>query len=127
MNSIVEKINSCGWTDWSVDKLEMDFDKVLVRVSENIEGTVTICCKDYIGISYIGHWDESVIEDIRIETNGSLINESLENVKKLYGENPLLGGGVKEISDNWYQLNIKLIDGNIIKVVCKNIEIVEVK
>ena len=83
-----------------------------------------IICKDYIGYSLIGHWDESIIEDIVIDESGTLINESLQIVIKLYGENPLPGGGVKKIDDCWYQLNIILIDGNIIKVACKDFETV---
>lgn len=125
MDTIVEKINNSGWADWSLNKLEIDYDRVLIRVSDDTEGIVAICCRDYIGFSSIGHWDESVIEDITVETKGNLIDESLHTVKKLYGENPLLGGGVKKIDDIWYQVNIKLIDGNVIKVACKRIEVAE--
>jgi len=86
---------------------------------------ITICCNDYIGFSFIGHWDESVIEDIMVEKKGSLIDKSLQTVKKLYSDNPLSGGGNKKIDDSWYQINIKLIDGNLIKVACKSIEVIE--
>ncbi|MCO1604716.1 hypothetical protein [Desulfosporosinus nitroreducens] len=125
MNSIVDKINNSSWADWSLDKFEIDYERVLITVSEDIEGNLTICCKDYIGFSFIGHWDESVIEEINVETYGSLIDESLQVVKSLYGESPLPGGGVKKIDDSWYQVNIKLIDGNIIKIACKSLEVVE--
>jgi len=124
MDTIVNKINNSGWADWSLDKFEIDYDRVLISISEDIEGNVTICCRDYIGFSFIGHWDESIIEDIIVETNGSLIDESIKTVKKLYENYPLPGGGVKNINDSWYQVNIKLIDGNIIKVACKSIEVV---
>lgn len=124
MKSIVDKINNSGWADWSLDKFEIDYERVLVTLSEDVEGALTISCKDYIGFSYIGHWDESIIEDISITTGGDLAEESIKSVKKLYGDNPLPGGGVKKIDDSWYQVNIKLIDGNIIKVACKSIEVV---
>ncbi len=122
MDNTAEKINNSCWADWSLDKLEFDYDRVLITVSKDTEIIVTICCKDFIGLSFIGHWDESVIEGITVETKGNLIDESLYTVKKLYGENPLPGGGVKKIDDNWNQLSIKLIDGNVIKVACKSIE-----
>lgn len=125
MDTIVEKINNSSWADWSLNKLEVDYDRLLIRVSDYTEGIVTICCRDYIGFSFIGHWDESIIKDITVDTKGNLIDESLYTVKKLYGENPLLGGGVKKIDDNWYQVNIKLIDGNIVKIACKRIEVTE--
>jgi hypothetical protein len=123
MYKTIEILNGGGWADWSLCKLEIDYEKVEVIVSsDNEKNIVTILCKDYIGFTFVGHWDESIIEDIRIETSGNLIDDSLQTVKKLYGENPLPGGGVKKIEDVWYQLNIKLIDGNVIKVACKNIE-----
>lgn len=124
MDKIIEILNGGGWADWSLTKLEIDYEKVEVVVSsDNGKNNVKIRCKDYIGFSFIGHWDESIIEDIKVETFGSLIDESLQVVRSLYGESPLPGGGVKKIDDIWYQVNIKLIDGNIIKVVCNSIEV----
>jgi hypothetical protein len=126
MDRIIELINGDSWADSSLTKLEIDYDKVEVFVtSDNDNNVVRICCKDYIGFSHIGHWDESVIEDIVVETKGSLIDESLQTVEILYGKNPLPGGGIKNIMDKWYQINIKLIDGNIIKVACKSIEAIK--
>jgi hypothetical protein len=123
MQNIIDILNGGGWADWSINKLEIDFETIEITISGGSENIVSIFCKDYIGFSFIGHWDESVIEDIRVETKGNIIDESLCTVKKLYGENPLPGGGVKKIDDSWYQVNIKLIDGNTIKVACKNIEV----
>jgi hypothetical protein len=124
MNNTIEKINGSGWADWSFSKLEIDYDKVEVSVLSDSENRVKICCRNYIGFSFMGHWDESIIGDIRVETYGNVIDESLQVVKKLYGESPLLGGGVKRIDDVWYQVNIKLIDGNTVKIACRNIEVV---
>jgi hypothetical protein len=123
MNSIIDKINNSGWADWSIDKFEIDYDKVLISLSGEEQNVVTISCKDFIGFSFIGHWDESIIEDIKVEMQGSLVDESLQVVKKLYGETPIIGGGVKKIDDIWHQINIKLIDGNVIKVGCRTIEV----
>ena len=124
MNSSIEKINCSSWTDWDLGKMEIDYNRIVVRLSEGSEVTVTIYCNDYIGISYVGHWDESVIDRIYVEQDGNLIKESKMNIRKFYGVNPLKGGGTKEINDNWYQLNIKLMDGNSVLVACKNIVIV---
>ena len=64
MNSSIEKINCSSWTDWDLGKMEIDYNRIVVRLSEGSEATVTIYCNDYIGFSYVGHWDESVIENI---------------------------------------------------------------
>ena len=128
-DSIVNSINNGFWADSSIDKLEIDFDTVRIDISldRGLDDMITICCKDYIGFSFVGHWDESIIEDITIEESGTLIDESLLAVKQLYGKNPLPGGGAKNIDDCWRQLNIKLIDGNTLKVACKDFETIERK
>lgn len=123
MESIIDKINRDCWHDWSLNKFEINYDRVIISLLDDIEATLTISCSDYIGFSFVGHWDESVIEEIKVETYGNLIDESLHVVKMLYSKNPLPGGGIKKIDDIWYQVNIKLIDGNIIKVACKNIQV----
>lgn len=120
---MVDQINQYSWADWYLDKLEIDFEKIIVYISDINDKPLRICCIDYIGFTYIGHWDESVIEEIIVESNGSLIDDALNTVKNLYGEDPLPGGGVKKTQDKWYQLNIKLIDGNLIKIACKSVRI----
>lgn len=127
MNNSIEKINGSSWADWSFSKLEIDYDKIEVSVLSDSENTVKICCRNYIGFSFIGHWDESIIETISVEMSGTVIDESLQVVKKLYGESPLLGGGVKKIDDVWYQFNIKLIDGNTVRIACRNIEVCDLR
>ena len=123
MTSNIDEINNSCWADWSLNKLEIDYERIVIKVTqEEIKATVNLCCNDYIGFSFIGHWDESVIEEIIVESKGSLIDNSLQTVKKLYGENPSLGGGVKKIHDKWYQVNIRLIDGNTVKIACRSVE-----
>lgn len=122
MNKLIDKINNSNWTDWSLKNIELDFDKIVISLSEELEGFVKFTCKDYIGLSIVGHWDETVIESIIVEYGGSLVNESIEKVKRLYGNNPIKGGGIKDIKDDWYQMNIKLIDGNIYKFAFREIE-----
>jgi hypothetical protein len=55
------------------------------------------------------------------ETKSRIIIISCNPYKCLIGDYPLLGGGVKKFDDNWHHVNIKLIDGNGIKVACKGV------
>jgi len=139
--NIINKIDSFGWADWSLHDFNINYERVSIEISfepigyYNEDGTINknytgeeqlviIHCNNFIGFSFVGHWDESVIEDITIEQTGNLITNSLQEVKHLYGDPPFtLGGGIKKIDSLWYQLNIKLIDGNIIKVACDSFEI----
>lgn len=123
VNNIIEKINSYSWADWSLNKMEIDYEKVVISIRSNRDSTVNIYCLNHIGFCFMGHWDESIIEGISVDNEGGLIDKSLEAIRNLYGDNPLPGGGVKKIYDNWYQVNIKLIDGLFIRIACKELEI----
>lgn len=123
----IDKINNINWHDWTFDDFKIDYDIVLVRVTDDLDWSAIFYCKDFIGFSFIGHWDESTIESISVKANGTLIDESIHVIKKLYGDNPQPGGGTKKIDDSWYQINIKLIDGNIIKIVSKEIRVEFIK
>lgn len=123
---VIDKINSFVGADWSFDDFNIDYERVSIKLSYASDSTnredifATIYCNNFIGFSFVGHWDENIIEYIKVESEGDLIKNSLQEIKRLYGEPPipLLGGGVKKVDSPWYQLNIKLIDGNVIKVVC---------
>jgi len=139
--NIVDKISG-SWADWTFEDFNINYEKVSIKISfepigyYNADGTVnknytgedqhvTIHCNNFIGFSFVGHWDESAVESIKIEQTGDLITSSLQEIKRLNGDPPvpLLGGGLKNIDGQWYQLNLKLDDGNIIKVACESFEV----
>jgi hypothetical protein len=120
--NIINIINDFVGVDWSLDKIIID-DVITIYLSEERGHKVIISCYNFIGFSFVGHWDESIIEYIKVEPEGDLINNSLLKIKSLYGDSPLPAGENKRIDGIWYQLSIKLIDGNIIKVACENFTI----
>lgn len=128
---VIEKINRSCWADWSFDEFIIDYEKVSITLSYN-SGSVhtpdthaTITCKNFIGFSFVGNWDENVIEDINIESKGDLITNSLQKIKLFNGDppTPSLGGGIRKYDSRYYQLNMKMIDGNIIKVVSESFKL----
>ena len=129
--NVIEKINCVNWADWSFDNINMDCESVSIKlsyISDSIyrpDIPATITCKNFIGLSFIGHWDENIIEDIRIEPAGDLITNALQQIKHFNGDPPIpsLGGGMKKMDSQYYQLNVQLIDGNVIKVACDSFEL----
>ena len=125
---VIKRINDFGWVDWALDSLKVDYERIIIKLiycSDSINKPdifATIQCGNFIGFSIIGHWDENIIEHIKIEPKGDLIDDSLRRVECLYGNSPLLGGGMKKIDNKWHQLNVRLIDGNVVKVACDNFE-----
>jgi len=122
---IIQTINKYGWADWSIDTFNIDYEKIVIKISYYVgeEHHATIHCNNFIGFSFIGHWDESIIESIKIEQKGDLVNISLKEVIHCNGQSPSPGGGVKKIDGIWYQLNIKMIDGVVIKIACEYFEL----
>ena len=127
----INRINSFGWADWSLDSISIDYDNVQIKIiypSDSVtrpDVCAVIHCNNFIGFSFVGHWDENIIESIEVDINGEILSASLQTIRRIYGNPPIpsLGGGVKRINNTWYQLNLKLIDGNTIKVACENFEL----
>ena len=125
---VVSSVNNFGWADWSTDSCIVDYDKITIKlvytssIANKSDVYATIQCINYIGFSFIGHWDENIIESIMIEAEGDLITRSLQKIKNNYGEPPVpsQGGGTRQFDNKWYQLSIKLIDGTAIEIVCDN-------
>ena len=115
----INKINKFAGVDWSLDKIFVS-DEIAVCLLNEKGHRITISCHNFIGFSFVGYWAERTIEHIKVEPEGDLINDSLMKIKSIYGEHPLPAGENKKIDGIWNQLDLKLIDGNVIKVACED-------
>ncbi|MGF6906725.1 hypothetical protein [Fusobacterium sp. PH5-44] len=118
---IVKIINEKCWHDTFFEKLEMNFDTIIIYLSYN-EILITLACKNYIGISYLGHWDESVIKDIKVRIDEMITEKALDIIKNnnTYDSK---GGGLKSINDEWYNVVIELIDNVKMNIICSDIDL----
>ncbi len=121
----IYKINEKYWDGWTLESINIDYDVITITIEfESPESKpLTILCKNHLGISYIGQWDESWISDINVKSNTDLIKHSLKKVIELNGDNPRKGGGIKQIGDDWKELNIILDDNLEIKIIFRDIEL----
>jgi hypothetical protein len=110
--------------DYNIDRVEQDFEVITIYLRDGeIDSTVIIRCKDYIGQEMIGLWDDSMIKSITIENSGDFIKNSLKKVMELYSNPDNIPGCVKKTKGQWKQIIIKLIDGVEFKVACADIEV----
>ena len=109
--------------DWIFGEVHMDYEKITITIS-NKPARLKIECKNFIGFQWLGQWDENVIENISIMDAGSVIDECKKRVLQLYSRAPTLGNGSKRLQDNWCQLNIKLIDGVLLIIVYREIDVI---
>lgn len=124
MVNVVSQINNWGWEDCSIVKIELGYDSISIEITDDENRyQISILCEEFIGIEFIGNWDESFIDRIEVTEKGMLIEKSIEKIKKCYGGNTSIPGMKKDINGRWYQLSITLIDGVIIDIACGNIKI----
>lgn len=111
-----------GFSDYSLADIIIDYNNVVINIKD--DDAFEIICKNFIGLDYIGQWDENIISDIEIYDSDIFIDQSKEVIAQ-NNDTEYKGGGVKVYNANWKCLHLKLIDGVIIKIACQEIEIVK--
>ncbi len=111
-----------GFRDYEIKKMDIDYGCIRIQIEGATE--YTIICKDYIGMEYIGQWDECVIEEIEVCHEDEIINRSLDVISK-YNSTDILGGGSKKFDSQWICLKVKLIDSVVINIACADVDIIE--
>ena len=111
-----------GFSDYSLMNIIIDYNDVVVNIKD--DDIFEIKCKNFIGLNYIGQWDENIIADIEIYDSDICIDQSKEVIVH-NNDIKYRGGGLKDFNANWKCLHLKLIDGIIIKIACQEIQIVK--
>ena len=119
----VEYINHCNWHDYSLDTINIDYDKVVLSIHLT-PVTVQLTCKNFIGINYVGQWDECVIDSMIVSDSKEIITTCKRMVAQ-HNSIDSIGGGTKRYNDMWKSLCITLLDGITIDIVCSDIKITE--
>lgn len=101
-------INSISWYDSYLDRINIEFDKCLIELTDYEEKYRVIICHKFSSIRYIGQYDENVIKSIRTTDNSALIQETKDRIQKSN-----LGDALPGLK----QLEIVLIDGVSIEIV----------
>ncbi len=75
MKGIKEYINNNSWDDYILESISIDYEKAVINISLDNKA-IKINCNNFIGIEYLGQWDESVIGSISLYENDDFCNES---------------------------------------------------
>lgn len=105
------------FNDYCLERIEIEYDKVKIKVSIN-DSCKELVCNGFIGIRYMGQWDENVISEMTVEDEDEFC---LEN-KKIIKDNDiseLPGAGWMDINGKWKHIKIVLKDGVEIHIACK--------
>lgn len=108
------------FADYSLEEIRIDYADIQIVCAH--EKKCVIRCVNFIAISYIGQWDENIIDEIFITRDDELIEESRRKVRQ-NNDITSAGGGTKNYDGQWLCLVVRLIDSVEIKIVCSDVEI----
>ena len=115
------RLGNYNWHDANLISIAIDYEKAVIIVQLD-DTSVQLVCNDFIGIQYLGQWDECIIAEIDILEH----SEPLSKCKSIIARNnrlDFLGGGTKSFDAPWYDLRVTLIDGVLIDIVCGRIDL----
>lgn len=101
-------INDKNWQDSYLDRINIEFDKCLIELTDRSDRYRVIICYKFSSINYIGQYDENVIKSIIVVDHSELVQETKNTVKKNNSDC---------VSLDLKQLEIILIDGVSIQIV----------
>ncbi len=104
-------INNINWHDSYLDRINIEFDKCLIELTDYEDKYRVIICHKFSSIRYIGQYDESVIKSIQIVNHSELVQETKSRIQE---NNP--GDAIPDLK----QLEIDLIDGITIQIVASD-------
>ncbi len=107
-------INNINWHDSYLDRINIEFDKCLIELTDSGSKYRVIICNKFSSISYIGQCDENVIESMKISDYSELITKTTAITQEK---------GLGNTIPNFKQLEIDLIDGTAIQIVAQDFTI----
>lgn len=122
MEDIIQYFNENSWNDFLLDKILIDYSNIYVHMLTPKDSLLQIQCCNFIGINYIGQWDENIIKDIHISRDSCLIDNALKKIGKNNSINHK-GGGTREYNACWYDVSIELIDKICIHIICQTVQL----
>lgn len=116
-------INKQNWHDFYLNDIKIDYENLVVSLIDASDNLIKIMCKGFIGIHYLGQWDENVVKDINIGNESDILEQTLQIIKVNNGTS-YKGGGLRNLNHQWLELQIQLIDGVEIKIPCMEVKII---
>ena len=120
-NNIIQnfEFGEC-WHDSYLENITIEDTDITVKIATD-DKTVLLKCKHFLGIEYIGQWDESVIKGIYIKEDCDIITKAKDEIAA-HNNIEIIGEGVRKHDSKWICIEIELIDGIVIKIICEYME-----
>ncbi|MCP4536605.1 MAG: hypothetical protein GY832_05615 [Chloroflexi bacterium] len=123
MNGHSRNDNSILWADSEIKRISIDYDAVTILLGESTGSEKLITCEGYIGYKAIGFWDEMLVKSGTIKHDHPFIIDCLESIRTRYKNSPPSTGNIVRNKNEWYLLQIVLVDDMEIAVACGNVKV----
>ena len=80
-NKCCKQLSKGLWPDGELTSINIDYDSVTIRIEDSPGQLKRIICQGYIGYEATGHWDESIIQQIKMYESHELIKSSMDAVQ----------------------------------------------
>lgn len=107
--------------DSSIDKIIIDYDKIVILVDGENGKHGKIECTEVLGITNLSMWDDTHISNVKIDKLENLENtDFLRKINEAYGDYPC-----KPIGTYLYDLAITLSNNITFHIYCYDVNITE--
>ena len=114
--------NPDSWADAVLECAEFNDESVLIKIELPAGKRCLLKCEDYIGISYLGKWDEAVIARIYAVTEDPRIAQIKHHIQI---SNPRSAFEQRNIDQQYCVFTIELLDSTILEIFCSTIAVLK--
>lgn len=113
-------LNAWGecWHDSSLGNITISYDEAIVTIERNNK-IISLNCPNFLGIKYLGQWDENIIKSITISEDNQIINQAKDEIRR--NNNLSVRGESRDLNSQWKCLCIELLDSVVIQIICKDV------
>lgn len=115
------KYNELFWGDSNIEKITIEYDKIIISIFNDVlQKEVYIECSKCIGMTNIYTWDETIIENILLDSIISEEHPMWGKIYELYGEEAY--DSEKNLMHTFYEVKIVLINKLTFSVICQEVK-----
>ena len=112
------------WADSSLERVEIDYNSVVLSITESTGSVVRVRCTGHIAFEFSGFWDETIVEDGEILDEGEALARATLAVGRFTDATQAQTGSPErnEVGVPFRLLDVTLIDGLHLRCVARRFE-----
>lgn len=106
-----EDLQDVLWADAELTSIRVDYDEVVVLLTESTGRVRRVRCRGYIAYQAVGFWDEMVVESGGLQIDHELLSLAQWSIRQRLGDPVPDSGQLERNRRLWKALVIRLSDG----------------